>query len=348
MSAAPETVSGSRRLLALGAVALAAFGIALAARESGALAPLEREALKARFDVRGAEPVKGMLVVGIDAKSFGELQQRWPFPRSLHGQVGAPAARRGRARDRLRRPVHRADQAARGFRPLRRDRRGRRRRAGHEREQAGRQHERPGWRRQPPQHRCTRGRLRPPQRHKRRDRQLPATRPASSTASPWSRRERLQGHPPRRGRLPRRQGLDRLPRPARNDPDRVVLGRHQWARARGHDPRPHRGRGRHRADAARRALHAGGRRGADAGRRGPGERDLDRAARAAAALGPAWRGPPAARPDGDARPAHALAPPAGSGGRRDRPGRRRVPRRCPAPVRERQHRGRGRSAAWRS
>ncbi len=87
MSAAPETVSGSRRLLALGVVALAAFGIALAARESGALAPLEREALKARFDVRGAEPVKGMLVVGIDAKSFGELQQRWPFPRSLHGQV---------------------------------------------------------------------------------------------------------------------------------------------------------------------------------------------------------------------------------------------------------------------
>jgi CHASE2 domain-containing sensor protein len=87
LSAAPETLSGSRRLVALGAVALAALGIALAARESGALAPLEREALKARFDVRGAEPVKGMLVVGIDAKTFGELQQRWPFPRSLHGKV---------------------------------------------------------------------------------------------------------------------------------------------------------------------------------------------------------------------------------------------------------------------
>ena len=87
MSAAPETLSASRRLLALGAVALAAFGIALGARESGALAPLEREALKARFDVRGAEPVKGLLVVGIDAKSFGKLQQAWPFPRSFHAQV---------------------------------------------------------------------------------------------------------------------------------------------------------------------------------------------------------------------------------------------------------------------
>src|SRR5215210_7154227 len=87
MSAAPETVSGPRRLAALGAVALAAFGIALAARETGAVAPLEREALKARFDVRGAEPVDGLLVVGIDAKTFAQLQERWPFPRGLHGRV---------------------------------------------------------------------------------------------------------------------------------------------------------------------------------------------------------------------------------------------------------------------
>jgi CHASE2 domain-containing sensor protein len=85
--AAPGPVSGRRRLAALGAVALAAFAIALALRESGALEPLEREALKARFDVRGAEPVRGLLVVGIDAKTFGKLQKRWPFPRSLHGQM---------------------------------------------------------------------------------------------------------------------------------------------------------------------------------------------------------------------------------------------------------------------
>jgi CHASE2 domain-containing sensor protein len=85
--AAPGPVTGRRRLAALGAVALAAFGIALAARESGALEPLEREALKARFDVRGAEPVSGLLVVGIDAKTFGDLQMQWPFRRSLHGRM---------------------------------------------------------------------------------------------------------------------------------------------------------------------------------------------------------------------------------------------------------------------
>jgi CHASE2 domain-containing sensor protein len=85
--AAPRPVSGRRRLAALGALALAAFAIALALRESGALEPLEREALKARFDVRGTEPVRGLLVVGIDAKTFGKLQTSWPFRRSLHGRM---------------------------------------------------------------------------------------------------------------------------------------------------------------------------------------------------------------------------------------------------------------------
>src|SRR5215210_6376782 len=84
---APAPPTGRRRIAALGAVALAACAVGVAARESGALAPLEREALKARFDVRGAEPVNGLLVVGIDAKTFGDLQTRWPFRRSLHGRV---------------------------------------------------------------------------------------------------------------------------------------------------------------------------------------------------------------------------------------------------------------------
>jgi CHASE2 domain-containing sensor protein len=85
--AAPAPVTGRRRFAALGLVALAACALALATRESGALAPLEREALKARFDVRGPEPVDGLLVVGIDAKTFTELRKRWPFERSLHGRV---------------------------------------------------------------------------------------------------------------------------------------------------------------------------------------------------------------------------------------------------------------------
>jgi CHASE2 domain-containing sensor protein len=80
-------MTGRRRFAALAAVALAACAAGLAARESGALEPLEREALKTRFDVRGPEPVKGLLVVGIDAKTFDDLQVRWPFKRSLHGRV---------------------------------------------------------------------------------------------------------------------------------------------------------------------------------------------------------------------------------------------------------------------
>ncbi len=85
LAAAPPT--GRRRFAALAAVAVAACAIGLAARESGALAPLEREALKTRFDVRGTEPVDGLLVVGIDAKTFTALNRTWPFPRSLHGRL---------------------------------------------------------------------------------------------------------------------------------------------------------------------------------------------------------------------------------------------------------------------
>jgi CHASE2 domain-containing sensor protein len=85
--AAPAPMTGRRRLTALGAVALAAFAITVAIRESGALAPLEREALKARFDVRGTERVDGFVVVGIDAKTFTQLNRTWPFPRSMHGRL---------------------------------------------------------------------------------------------------------------------------------------------------------------------------------------------------------------------------------------------------------------------
>jgi len=85
--AAPALPTGRRRLAALGAVALAACAIGIAVRESGALAPLERETLKTRFDVRGTEGVEGLVVVGIDADSFTDLDHNWPFPRSYHAQV---------------------------------------------------------------------------------------------------------------------------------------------------------------------------------------------------------------------------------------------------------------------
>src|SRR4051794_3568027 len=87
LPAAPDTMTGRRRLAALAMVAVAACAVGIAARESGALAPLEREALKARFDLRGTEEVDGMLVVGVDAKTFTDVDHNWPFPRSLHAQV---------------------------------------------------------------------------------------------------------------------------------------------------------------------------------------------------------------------------------------------------------------------
>ncbi|HKP21111.1 MAG TPA: CHASE2 domain-containing protein [Thermoleophilaceae bacterium] len=85
--AAPAPLTGRRRLAALGAVALVAFAITAAVRESGALAPLEREALKTRFDVRGTEGVEGLVVVGIDADTFTELNHNWPFPRKKHAEL---------------------------------------------------------------------------------------------------------------------------------------------------------------------------------------------------------------------------------------------------------------------
>jgi CHASE2 domain-containing sensor protein len=83
----PGATRTRSRLGALACVAAAAFGLTLAARETGAIRPLERESLKARYDVRGPEPVEGLLVVGIDAETFGDLRRAWPFPRSLHGRV---------------------------------------------------------------------------------------------------------------------------------------------------------------------------------------------------------------------------------------------------------------------
>jgi HD-GYP domain-containing protein (c-di-GMP phosphodiesterase class II) len=75
------------RFAALAAVALIAFLAAIAVREANMLEPLEREALKSRFDVRGTESANGFLVVGIDALTFSELGVQWPFRRSLHARV---------------------------------------------------------------------------------------------------------------------------------------------------------------------------------------------------------------------------------------------------------------------
>jgi CHASE2 domain-containing sensor protein len=68
-------------------VALLALAAGATVQATGALGGLERETLKARFDVRGAERPDDVVVVPIDAKSFDVLRKQWPFPRSLHARA---------------------------------------------------------------------------------------------------------------------------------------------------------------------------------------------------------------------------------------------------------------------
>jgi CHASE2 domain-containing sensor protein len=77
----------SARLRPAACVALLALAAGATVQATGALGGLERETLKTRFDVRGAQPTDDVLVVAIDAKSFDVLRKQWPFPRSLHARA---------------------------------------------------------------------------------------------------------------------------------------------------------------------------------------------------------------------------------------------------------------------
>jgi adenylate cyclase len=67
----------------VGAVALATGAWALDLWER-----LELDTVDARFSVRGSEePPPEVAVVAIDATTFGDLQERWPIPRSWHGKM---------------------------------------------------------------------------------------------------------------------------------------------------------------------------------------------------------------------------------------------------------------------
>ena len=74
-------------LPALAGVALLAIAVGTAALETGALDGLERETLKARFDIRGAQRPNDIVIVAVDAKTFAELGVQWPFKRRLHARV---------------------------------------------------------------------------------------------------------------------------------------------------------------------------------------------------------------------------------------------------------------------
>jgi CHASE2 domain-containing sensor protein len=81
------------RALAVAALAALAAGIALDATD--ALSGLERQSVAARYKLRSVPPPADIVVVGVDDITFSELQEQWPFPRSLHGRAVTQLYRAG-------------------------------------------------------------------------------------------------------------------------------------------------------------------------------------------------------------------------------------------------------------
>jgi adenylate cyclase len=73
--------------LLLGAGILAA-ALGILAYTTDTLRQPELDSVDARFAIRGAEaPPEDIVVVGVDDVTFDELQEQWPFPRSMHAEV---------------------------------------------------------------------------------------------------------------------------------------------------------------------------------------------------------------------------------------------------------------------
>ncbi len=76
-----------RRTLLAGGVALIAAIGGLVGDATGVLDRAEGDTVDLRFDMRGDHPPAGIVVVGIDDVTFGELNMQWPFPRVLHARA---------------------------------------------------------------------------------------------------------------------------------------------------------------------------------------------------------------------------------------------------------------------
>src|SRR5918994_2498244 len=76
------------RLTIFFAAALGLIGLVVAAYAGNVVDSAELDPVSQRLEIRGnngAPP--DLVVVGIDDVTFGELQQRWPFPRRLHAEA---------------------------------------------------------------------------------------------------------------------------------------------------------------------------------------------------------------------------------------------------------------------
>jgi CHASE2 domain-containing sensor protein len=74
------------RVATLAVVAVAVLA-GLIGQLAGALPSLERDAVKARFAIGHREAPRDIVIVDIDTETFTELEQQWPFPRSLHARM---------------------------------------------------------------------------------------------------------------------------------------------------------------------------------------------------------------------------------------------------------------------
>jgi adenylate cyclase len=69
-------------------VGLSLIAFALVAYATDVFGGTERDTIDARFSIRGTEkPSPDVVVIAIDDVTFGDLQQRWPFPRRYHARV---------------------------------------------------------------------------------------------------------------------------------------------------------------------------------------------------------------------------------------------------------------------
>jgi adenylate cyclase len=76
------------RLIGLGAVALLAVAFGVIAYATDLMRTLDLNTVDTRFSVRGTqERPDDIVVVGIDDATFDQLEQQWPFPRHLHGEL---------------------------------------------------------------------------------------------------------------------------------------------------------------------------------------------------------------------------------------------------------------------
>ena len=87
MRGAARPRRASRRKVAFACITLLAFVAGAAVQAGDGLDGLERESLRARFDVRGADRSAELVIVAIDARTFDSLGVQWPFPRSLHARA---------------------------------------------------------------------------------------------------------------------------------------------------------------------------------------------------------------------------------------------------------------------